>query len=86
MFSSQIDLFDVVYSEIRAIRISEYVVWIEFLRRLQCRDFKLFSFEGAHQHAHIAHHRVRASKMQFSMSECLLELLAPILAVCIEWL
>lgn len=34
-------LFDVVYSEIKASRVSEYVVWIELLRGLQCRGFKL---------------------------------------------
>lgn len=33
-------LFDVVYSEIKALRVSEYIVWIELLGGL-CGGFKL---------------------------------------------
>lgn len=37
-------LFDVVYSEIKAIRVSECIVWIELLRGFQCRGFKPLQF------------------------------------------
>lgn len=54
-------LFDVIYSEIKALCASEYIVWIELLWGLQRRAFKLLWFEGACQHIRITQQHVRAA-------------------------
>lgn len=52
--------FDVVCSDIKAVHVSEHIVWIEFFGGLQYRSFGLLWFEGACQHSHITQQHTRA--------------------------